>query len=245
MITERAGTRGSALVPDDFRDTKRGKRVFILGNGPPLRDWNMDDIRNLGADTIGVNRSWKPSKDGKHKGFQGTTFHCFVSGAHAYDLCDGKVKTGVTFAPRSLTWLIDSNECGCGCKYCFVGVLSGGYSPTSFTFALDRGIMTKFAGYFGMQLAAWMNYSEIYLLGFSSKDYEGHAYDDQPEDPGRRKITRGGMRRWYRGAAEWATAKKKVIINADPDSAILDFPRMGKEELVARIAAADAKEAVL
>ena len=244
-IEPQAGVRNAALPPAQFKDTKRGKRVFVLGNGPTLRQWSMAEIRAVKGETIGVNRSWKSSADGTHKGFQGTTYHCFVSGAHAYNLCDGQVKTGVTFCPRSLEWLVDSAECGCGCKYCFVGVLSGGYNPTAFRFDLERGIMTKFAGYFALQLAAWMGYSEIFLLGYSAKDYEGHAHDIDPADPGKRKITRGGMRRWFDGAADWAKASGRTIINADPDSAITCFPRMSKEQVLERIRAADSEEAKL
>jgi len=251
-ITPYKDDRNAALSPQEFKETKKGKRVFLLGNGPPLRDWSMADLRGVGADTIGINRSWM-SADAftdpitkkefeEHKGFQGTTYHCFVSGAHAYNLCDGKVKTGVVFSPIWLKWLIDSAECGCGCRYCFVNVLTGGHSPTTFRFDLNHGIMTKFAGYFALQIAAWMGYSEIFLLGFSAIDREGHAHDSNPD---KGLITRGGMRRWFQGAADWANSKPdKTIVNCDPESAIDFFPKMGKEEVLERIAMAD-KEVVL
>lgn len=235
--------RNNAVPMDSIKDTKRGRRVFLLGNGPPLHDWTMAELKALGADTIGINRSWMASPSRDHKGFQGTTYHVFVSGAHGYSLCDGKVRTGLAICPKSLTWLIDSGECGCGCKYAFVGVLSGGYSPTSFKFDLNRGIMTKFAGYFALQLAAWCGYSEIFLLGYSAHDREGHAFDENPQ---KGLITRNGMRPWFRGAADWANARGDVrIINCDPESAITCFPRYSKDDVLAQLAAADREEAAL
>jgi hypothetical protein len=238
-IEPQAKDRNAALPVLDFKDTKVGKRVFLLGNGPPAREWAMADFKKLGADTIGMNRSWMDSPDGVHKGFQGTTYHCFVSGAHAYNLCDSKVRTGVTFAPRTLKWLIDSSECSCGCKYAFVNVLTGGHSPTNFKFDIDRGVMTKFAGYFALQLAAFMGYGEIFLVGYSAKDREGHAHDDEPD---KGMITRGGMVRHFAGAAMWADARQdKLIVNCDVDSAIEFFPRRSKAQVVEFVEAADDK----
>lgn len=240
--------RNAGVDIGTIKDTKKGKRVFLLGNGPPLHDWTMAEIKALGADTIGINRSWRPREDPEtkeilHKGFKGTTYHCFVSGAHGYALCDGKINTGLAICPKNLKWLIDSAECGAGCHYCFVGVLNGGYSPTSFKFDLDRGVMTKFAGYFALQISAWCGYDEIYLLGFSSRDREGHAFD---ADPTKGVVTREGMRRWFSGAADWANARgDKLIFNCDPDSAIQYFPKLTKEQTIARIEAADKVEAML
>ena len=112
--------RNAAIDVNELKDGKKGKRVFLLGNGPPLHEWTMAEIKALRADTIGMNRSWKPSRDGKHKGFQGTTYHCFVSGAHAYNLCDSLVKTGHVIAPANIRWIIDcrSRSSGDGSIWC-------------------------------------------------------------------------------------------------------------------------------
>lgn len=242
-------SRKATFDINEIRDKKAGKRVFLLGNGPPLHEWTMEDIKGLGADTIGMNRSWRPRLDPKdpneiiHKGFQGTTYHCFVSGAHGYALCDGKVKTGLAICPKNLRWLIDSAECGSGCRCCFIGVLNGGYAPTNFTFDLNRGVMTKFAGYFALQLAAWCGYDEIYLLGYSAQDREGHAFE---ADPSKGLVTRQGMRRWFSGAADWANSRRgKLIVNCDEGSAISAFPKMSKKQVFERIKAADNKDATL
>lgn len=229
------------IPPMEFQDKHKGERCWIIGNGPSARQWRSEDFRELGGVVIGINRSWMPSKDGAYQGFHESDYHVLVSGSHAYDLCNGKFKTRVMFMPRSTRWIVSRPECkGYGkrpedTEFCFVGVLSGGYHPTRFLYDIDRGIMTKFAGYFALQVAAWMGFTEWFLIGFSAKDREGHAYDD---DPGRGIVTRDGMRRWYAGVGDWAEQLNKRrgdgtmrIVNCDPDSAIEWFEKKSRAEV--------------
>lgn len=229
-------TRPHEYRPDDFKDAHKGERVWLLGNGPSAREWTREDLAKLGGRIIGINRSWKPSDDGKFQGFQDTDYHCFVSGSHAYDVCAGKVRTGVVFLPEALRWVVQGSECdGHQPDRCFFRVLSGGYSPSAFRFDLDRGVMTKFAGYFSVQLAAWMGFSEIFLIGFDAGDRQGHAYD---ADPTKGRGTRDGHRRWFRGVADWANAKNARrpgcvrVLNCFEGSRIEFFERRSRDEVM-------------
>lgn len=220
---------------EDYRQRHAGKRVVLLGNGPTLRNWSQEEVDDMEGWVIGINRSWARSRDGSFKGFKGTDYHCFLSGPHAQDLADGCVSTRLAIFPRSLEFIVNCAESRFK-DFITINQMASGYMPGAFEFDMSRGVSTKFAGYFAMQIAAWMGFSEWILLGFDAHDREGHAHD---ENPAKGLITRQGMREWNHGVKAWADNRKGAqavtILNANPDSAIEEFEKVSKEALFERL----------
>lgn len=223
-----------SVSPLEFKDRHKGERVWIIGNGPSARNWTMEELRELGGCVMGVNASWKPSPDGTYAGFQDTEYHSYVSGTHGYDVCKGSVRTGTVFMPRTSAWIVSDAKCKVDSDFCLVGIMNSGYQPQRFRYDIDKGVMTKFAGYFAVQVCAWMGFDQFMLVGFSAGDYEAHACDDEPY---KGRVTREGMRRWFQGVGHWALETKgKRIINCDPTSKIPYFDKLDKDEVRAACA---------
>lgn len=231
--TTRTTTSSDELVtvdPSELRDAHAGERCWVVGCGPSAREWTRREMTLLGGRVVGANRCWRPSKDGSYHGINDTHYHCWVSGAHAYDLCKGKIRTGTVVMPKSLKWIVTTGDCRAprGQRYALIPTRNFGHGPTDFKYDIDKGIMAKFAGYFALQVAAYLGFTTWLLVGFSSKNYEGHVYDDEPE---RGVITRDGMRKWMRGVSMWAERKGVRIINTDTESAIEWFEKKSKAEV--------------
>lgn len=147
-----------------------GKRCFIIGNGPSLRASDLDMLKD--EYTFAFNRiyyifdqtDWRP------------TFYCTqdnkIATASAADIM-ANIKTPYLFAPINLKWYdgadLESN-------YFFRAIFAGEEVPE---FSKD---IPNFIGagntvaYTAIQLAAYMGFSEIYLLGV---DHSFQTYQDK------------------------------------------------------------------
>lgn len=146
-----------------------GKRCFIVGNGPSLSAQDLDRLRE--EYTFAFNRiyyifdqtAWRP------------TFYCTqdikIAKSSANEICQ-KIRTPYIFAPINLKWYynipLETNYFFCQRQ------AEDGVPP--FSEDIPRWIGTgNTVAYTAMQLAAYMGFEQIYLLGI---DHSFQRYQD-------------------------------------------------------------------
>lgn len=147
-----------------------GKRCFIIGNGPSLTAKDLNRLRD--EYTFAFNRiyyifdqtAWRP------------TFYCTqdakIAQASAKEIKE-KIDTPYLFAPINLKWYEDVDI---DTDYFFSPKLAGENIPEfSENIPSHIGVGNTVA-YTAMQLAVYMGFSEIYLLGV---DHSFQTYQDK------------------------------------------------------------------
>ncbi len=133
-------TRGIA----DVRGIHSG-RTFILGNGPSLGD---HDLSKLQEPTFGVNRSFKVHTSQYHVASDELTFR-----EHRADLRITPRHVFATwgrFPAEDTHWLIPIKDLG---------------DAIGWSWDLAGGVYPRFSTYVAMQLAVYMGFTDIVLLG--------------------------------------------------------------------------------
>ena len=151
--------RNYELLFESLKNSKKGKRCFIIGNGPSL---NVEDLEKLvGEDSLAVNEI--------HRIFSKTKWRPLIC----------------TFADRYTKSTPDEIR-DLDCKYVFLGDYYWRFNRVfrenaicfhehmdfgtkKYRFSNDISkyiIVAPTVSYCSMQIAAYMGYTEIYLLGF-------------------------------------------------------------------------------
>lgn len=149
---------------ESFRGIHSG-RTFILGNGPSLGD---HDLPKLPEPTIGVNRSFKAHPSTYHIACDMLTFR-----EHEAELRNPRAGFGHTFTaegryPPEMDWPIVLKNLG---------------DAIGWSWNLEQGVYPRFSTYVAMQLAVYMGFTDIVLLG---------------TDLGSRRATTAGVT-WHKG----------------------------------------------
>lgn len=223
-----------SIHPSYFREVHKGETVFILGNGPSLLEWTMPELRELGGVVIGINKSWMGREANEHgpahPGVNGADYHCFVSGNNVEEVITAKVDiTTCLFVPSDLKWALMRPENQYRGKWCAIERKAGGTVPGVFRNDVSYGFDANFAGYFALQIAAYMDFHTICLIGYDCVDRQGHHWDS---DPYSGVITRHQMIPWIGAFAVYARARPELrVFNCSEKSAIPFFPRVPKREV--------------
>ena len=146
------------------------KRCFIIGNGPSLRAEDLERLKD--EYTFAFNRiyyifdqtSWRPS------------FYCTqdakIAQSSAEEICD-KITTPYVFAPINLKWY---ENVGIDTDFFFSPKQAGEKAP-EFCEDIPHHIgVGNTVAYTAIQLAVYMGFSEIYLLGV---DHSFQTYQDK------------------------------------------------------------------
>lgn len=199
-----------------FKNRHRGQAAMLLGNGPSLTTVPqafLAGIENTADDPvlIGMNRSWK---------YQPTRYQCFVAPQHWDELCAGKHRTEVVFTTDRFVKNVAAWKRGehLDVEVVLVKQIRESYMLWKrFSPWLDKGTEAPFAGIFALQLAAWMGFKQIHLLGYDCHNTDGHHYDDV-------RAKRDVQLKYYSRVPAWAEASGVKIWNWNPGSAIRVFP---------------------
>lgn len=152
-----SGRRLSSL-----KDRYRGRRCFIVANGPSLRIEDLNLLRERGEITFGMNRiyklfdqtAWRPT-------FYVCEDELIVQSQQAEINAIG---AEVKFIPVELKWYkgVDIKQA----VYFHINYSSEKRMPYSFSSDISRQVECRGTVTFTcMQIAAYMGFSEIYLLG--------------------------------------------------------------------------------
>ncbi len=229
-----------------YKDAFKGQRCFIVANGPSLRSEDLDLLASRGEITFGMNRiykffdktAWRP-----------TFYVCedeLIFNESQADI--NAISAKEKFIPIELKWWhgveiddalyfhLNYINTGTQCKY--------GFSP-DIAHQIDcRGTVT----FTCMQIAAYMGFSEIYLLGVdhnyqktididgnlivdeNAKDYFCEGYDNDIKDAVIHDM--GNNTRAYTDAKRYCDeTKKTTIYNATRGGKLEVFQRVEFEEL--------------
>lgn len=164
-----------------LKNSKKGKRCFVIGNGPSLTISDLNKLKN--EDTFAVNRIYKIFNQTDWR----PTYYCsqdtrvleevYNDLQPLYDICQG------VFLNSSIR--LDNPELEKkNLYYIFLNLQHYESELPNFSDDASKGIYEGFTvAYACIQLAVYMGYSEIYLLGID------HNYTFTPGENGSAKQT--------------------------------------------------------
>lgn len=198
------------VEPGIFKDIHRGKRCVLLGNGPSLAEYGTTDFEDLGLTAIGINESWLVHPK--------TPYHCSQSPSRYDDVFLGRVspRVFITDAAFRRRWRNGSSRSKYHGLIAFVGQHT--FREARFSFDLSLASYGPFSGIFALQIAAYMGFTEIYLVGYDAHSDEGHFNDG-------RTVDRTSHLPYYLPVARWAESNDVKIVNCSSRSAIDCFPK--------------------
>lgn len=223
---------------EKLKDSKKGKQCFIIGNGPSLKSEDLDKLVN--EDCFGANEI--------HRIFDKTVWR-----PKYYVITDRYSKT----TPEELASL-DVNTVFLGDYYCrFNNVLRKEYiclhqhinlDDNKYKFSDDisrKIVLSPTVSYASMQIAAYMGYSEVYLLGFdhnytfefapdgsvikTEKESTHFFKDDVPEDIVGNVL---GMTRSYEAFRDYAEKKGITVKNITRGGKLEVFERADFDKVI-------------
>lgn len=224
-----------------LRGIHKGKRCFIIGNGPSLRAVDLEQLKD--EYTFAFNRiyhifaetSWRP------------TYYCTqdskIAAASAEEISE-QIRTPYIFAPINLRWYenVDLNS-----AYFFNPIFAGEEVPEfSEDVSCFVGVGNTVA-YTAIQVAVYMGFSEIYLLGVdhsfrtyqdengnivtdqNAKDYFTDKYNQDKKQLFAPRLDLSTMS--YMAAQQYAKTHAVKIYNATRGGKLEVFPRVNFDDL--------------
>lgn len=153
----------SGKILRSYKDKYKGRRCFFIGNGPSLTASDLTKLHNSGEITFAFNRvynifdstPWRPdfyiSQDEK----------MLIGCVNEVDKLDLPVK----FIPVNMAWYHGIKISNVS-WFMMKAPKEDNYKPLEFSDEIDRQIYQAKTGmYTAAQLAAYMGFSEIYLIG--------------------------------------------------------------------------------
>ena len=230
-----------------YKNKYAGQRCFIVANGPSLRAEDLDLLHNRGEITFGMNRIYKLFDQ---TAWRPTYYVCedeLIAQSQQAEI--NSIQAQAKFIPIELKWYHDVDIAGA--NYFHINYRKEDQFP--FAFSTDaahqmdcRGTVT----FTCMQLAAYMGFSEIYLLGVdhnyqktidingnvvvdpNAKDYFCEEYDSDIKDVVVHDM--GNNTRAYMDAKKYSdsTGGKVTIYNATRGGKLEVFERVDFDEIV-------------
>ena len=227
-----------------LKDIHRGERCFIVANGPSLRAEDLDRLQQAGEITFGMNRIYKMFPE---TGWRPTYYACvdiniFHESVDEIDAVPAELK----FIPINLKW-DNGIEIHDAAYYWMNPFRERGY-PDNFSPDIDHQMDAICTVTFTcINIAAYMGFSEIYLIGVDhnyqvtinedgqtvvdedAKDYFCEDYDDDIKDVvvhDMRKNTRA-----YRKARHYCDEHGIRIFNATRGGKLEVFERVDFDSL--------------
>lgn len=201
----------------DLKGCRAGRPGLVLGNGPSA---GLLDVVRCKVEIVGMHRTWRPPCN-----VTAPRFHVILQ-QRAYwqeirrhDWRPDPHTTIVTkdvYGQDGIPFSDPAHPARIWPRTCFVRVL-----PTDhhrFSLELNRGTYSNHAGSFALELAHWVGYDPIYLLGIDLGDRDGHFCDDERTNVNTRKLQRS----IFASAARYLPEGR--VVNLNPESTVRDFP---------------------
>lgn len=234
-----AGGRANRAFVRQYKGIHAGKRCVIIGNGPSLRNTDLSLLRD--EYTFGLNRIYLMFDE---LGFE-TTFHVVIN-RHVVEQCADdfrKIKAPLFSTAPNRDFLDGATDTG------FLNTIVGLWPY--FSRDASRGVWEGYTvTYVAMQLAYYMGFSEVVLIGVDHRFavsgtpnqlVESTGPDTSHFDP--RYFPKGF--KWqlpdldnseiaYRLARKEFEADGRRIVDATVDGALTIFPKASLKEALAR-----------
>lgn len=152
---------------DILHNTHRGQRCILLGNGPSLERLDQPLLPDITV--IGMHRSWR---------LINAHYHVILQRRQFFDeITDGKWNPrGMIITKRSLAGgLADRLPCD------VIPIRSRGIKQQEgeMSFDLSWGSAAVMCGQLTLEIAVWMGFTTIYLIGYDLCG--GHAFNTDPD----------------------------------------------------------------
>jgi len=152
---------------DALRNTHRGQRCLLLGNGPSLEQLDQPLLPDITV--IGMHRSWR---------LINAPYHVILQRRQFFDEIESGewLPRGLIITKRSMAGgLADRLPCD------VVPVRSRGIKKHEgeMSFDLSHGSSAVMCGQLALEVAVWMGFTTIYLIGYDLRG--GHAFTDEPD----------------------------------------------------------------
>lgn len=233
-----------------LKSTKTGKRCFIIGNGPSLRVTDLETIE--GEDSFGSNRiykifdktSWRP------------TYYSVIDWRGLSDEEINTLDAGTLFLGD---YYFRKHKVDRQKYYVFYGHRLLDTKLTTFRFSDDISKQIYLGAtvtYVNLQIAMYMGYKEIYLLGMdhnyayvrnekgnvvrNEQISQSHFFQD--EDPSKNYGDMEGMTNAYITAKQYADAHGIKIYNATRGGNLEVFERVDFDRLITKDSGVQNKE---
>jgi hypothetical protein len=158
-----------------LKDSKRGERCFIIGNGPSLRDTDLSKLRN--ENTIGMNRIYLLFPELGFKTSYYLSVNDLVVGQCADDIQNLQMPRFVSW--RSRRWLKPDPD-----LYFLYTTYTGSLFAEDVTRRLWEGATVT---YVALQLAFYLGFKQIILIGvdhnFTTQGKPNTTVTSQGDDP--------------------------------------------------------------
>lgn len=206
----------------DFKDKHVGEPVALLCNGPSLLRY---DLSTLPCKAIGMHGSWRLLQ---------TEYHVIlIHKPYFEEIAQGLCRPKIVFVRDFYGKFVDTpgyyddkrgwHPC-CYHRDTVVIPRAPGRQNASFSFRLDEGNNIVHCGLLALEIAVWMGFNPIYLLGLDLIAGEGHFYDP----PGTKCPTE--VKRqiqidlWQHSAERIKNARPRIeVYNANRQSAVRSF----------------------
>ncbi len=214
---------------EDLKNTESGP-VCLLGSGPSAKDV---DFYKINMPCIGINQSWRDMD---------TPWRVFIDPSNWMDLYQGTApKPELAIFPFPAHNNQAQMRVGIREGHIFMGIhpkipdltacvimhLPEGQTMYKFNaFKLDEGTFAPFSGIFALELAIWVGYNPIYLVGF---DCTGSHYFDPTFNI--TKFCLNSWGRWLADAASHLHGSGIEVFDCSPLSDHGGFPKINREEL--------------
>ena len=164
-----------------LKDSHKGEKCFIIGNGPSLRAEDLDKLQDSGISTFAMNRVFKMFPQTKWRPTYYISEDILILRDTIADV--ERIASKITFIPINLKWY--ENVDVIGAQYFWMDYNSE--LRETFGLSLDcahsvrcRGTVTSTC----IQFAIYMGFTEIYLLGIDhnyskSIDMNGNVIEDK------------------------------------------------------------------
>ncbi len=194
----------------DFKNLYgENKRCFILASGPSLKDLDLSLLKN--RITIGLNRSFMAYPD--------TKYHC-VFDHRLFNLYENELKK------TRYLFTIDDRPFGIPIKL---------LGTKGFSWNLEEGIYSGYTiSYFGLQLAIYLGFKEIYFLGLdlnnlgSQTHFFGHDFNSKDHD----NTEYPKMLKSFEEISETLKHRGIKVYNCSKESKLECFPYFPYEEAI-------------
>lgn len=200
-----------------LQNTKHGKMCFVIGNGPSLTAKDLDVLSNHKVDCFAANRIYLMYEKTK---WRPTYYMCqdrqlLQALKDYYENCEENVMLGYQAkaeygidVPKACYYLCDNRDCT-------RQVTRLGFSSDASKCVVDGGSVT----YSAIQMAVYMGYTQIYLLGVD------HSFS-HTLDKNRRVIEHKDVKKDYfddRYKDAFAKFEEKGKVYAAPDKNMMDL----------------------
>ena len=194
-----------------YLDVHVGESCAVLGNGPSLI---THDLTRLTCKHIGVNRSWKLIQ---------STYHVVADIEHLREYFAGQWDTRLLFSWRlphkkfqAMRTPEKDNKVRWADRHHHDWIVQ------------SKRPWSGFSGIAAVELAVWMGFDPIYLIGYDLHDKEGKFY---PTNAGRLGESHASQRKLFEERSACFT-KPVQIYNCNEASALTCFPHKSVEEVM-------------